>query len=113
MKEIEVGEVQDYFAHISVVAIRIVKGTLNVGDTVHFKGHTTDFTQTVDSMQIEHEQVTKAEIGDSVGIKVKDRVRHSDKVYKEKPHFLLFPYGFKFNPFPFDDLSAFYQPHYS
>jgi len=82
MKEIEIGEVQDYFAHIGVVAIKILKGTLNVGDTIHFKGHTTDFTQTVESMQIEHENVAKAGIGDSVGIKVQDRVRRSDKVYK-------------------------------
>ncbi|HID92609.1 MAG TPA: hypothetical protein EYP60_00805 [bacterium (Candidatus Stahlbacteria)] len=82
MKEIEIGEVQDYFARIGVVAIKITKGTLNVGDTIHFKGHTTDFTQKVESMEIEHEKVDKAEIGDSVGIKVKDRVRRNDKVYK-------------------------------
>ena len=82
MEEKEVGMVADYFAHIGVVAVDITKGELQVGDTLHFKGHTTDFTQTIQSMQIEHEQVDKAKVGDSVGIKVKERVRKHDTVYK-------------------------------
>lgn len=82
MEEKEVGTVSDYFAHIGVVAVEISKGELQVGDTLHFKGHTTDFTETIQSMQIEHEQVDKAKVGDSIGIKVKERVRKHDSVYK-------------------------------
>jgi translation elongation factor EF-1alpha len=81
MPEEEVGKISDYFAKIGVAAIELT-GTLSVGDTIHIKGHTTDFTQNVDSIQIEHQQVEKANPGDSVGIKVKDRVRDNDIVYK-------------------------------
>ncbi|KPL01559.1 MAG: translation elongation factor-like protein [candidate division Zixibacteria bacterium SM23_73_2] len=81
MPEEEVGKISDYFAKIGVAAIELT-GTLSVGDTIHIKGHTTDFTQNVDSIQIEHQQVEKANPGDSIGIKVKDRVRDNDIVYK-------------------------------
>lgn len=81
MPEEEVGKVADFFAKIGVAAIDLT-GTLSVGDTIHIKGHTTDFTQTVDSIQIEHENVQKAGPGDSIGIKAKDRVRDHDIVYK-------------------------------
>ena len=79
--EEEIGRVRDYFAHISVVGIEIT-GKLKVGDTIHIHGHTTDITQVVDSMQIEHENVQEAGPGDSVGIKVVDRCRGGDHVYK-------------------------------
>lgn len=82
MEEKEVGRVTGYFAKIGVAAIEITNGTINVGDVLHFKGHTTDFQQEVESMQIEHEPVQTATVGDSVGIKVKERVRKHDKVYK-------------------------------
>ncbi|HEX7402044.1 MAG TPA: hypothetical protein VF369_07680 [candidate division Zixibacteria bacterium] len=82
MPEEEVGKISDYFKKIGVAAIEITKGSLSVGDTIHIKGHTTDFTQTVDSMQIEHQVVPTAKAGDSIGIKVKDAVRDSDIVYK-------------------------------
>ncbi|MDD4857101.1 MAG: translation elongation factor-like protein [Candidatus Krumholzibacteria bacterium] len=82
MKEIEVGVVQDYFAKIGVAALEITTGGLKVGEEIHFKGHTTDFKQRVDSLQIEHAQVNEVGIGASVGTKVKDRVRSGDKVYK-------------------------------
>ncbi len=82
MKEIKVGRVADYFKKIGVVAIEITAGEIRVGDTLHFIGHTTDFTQKIDSMQIEHNTVDKAGAGDSVGIKVKERVRTHDHVYK-------------------------------
>lgn len=82
MKEIEIGEVDDYFANIGVVAITVTAEGISVGDTLHFKGHTTDFTQKIDSMQIEHDSVDEAPPGSEVGIKVKDRVRTTDKVYK-------------------------------
>lgn len=82
MKQIEVGRVADYFKKIGVLAIEITAGEISVGDTLHFKGQTTDFTQKVDSMQIEHDNVNKAGVGMSVGIKVKERVRIHDHVYK-------------------------------
>ncbi len=80
--EKEIGKVEDYFAHIGVVAIRITNGVLKIGDTIYIKGVTTDFTQVVESMEIEHKKVEEAKIGDSVGIKVKERVRRHDRIYK-------------------------------
>ncbi|HEX9913084.1 MAG TPA: EF-Tu/IF-2/RF-3 family GTPase [candidate division Zixibacteria bacterium] len=85
MPEEEIGKIADYFAKISVAAIDITKGTLKVGDTIHIKGHTTDFEQTVDSIQIEHQSVPEAKPGDSIGIKVTDKVRDHDIVYKVLP----------------------------
>ena len=82
MKEIEVGVVQDYFAKIGVAALGITAHEIKVGDEVHFKGHTTDFSQIIDSLQIEHAQVNEAGAGASVGTKVKDRVRAGDKIFK-------------------------------
>lgn len=82
MKEIEVGKVTDYFAHIGVVAIDVTAEGIKVGDTLHFKGHTTDFTQQITSMQVDHKAVEEAPVGSDVGIKVKDRVRSHDHVYK-------------------------------
>lgn len=82
MPEEEVGRISDYFKKIGVAAIEITKGSLSVGDTIHIHGHTTDFNQAVDSMQVEHLSVSAAKAGDSIGIKVKDVVRHGDIVYK-------------------------------
>jgi translation elongation factor EF-1alpha len=81
MEEQEVGRVADYFAKIGVAGIEIT-GQLAVGDTIRIKGHTTDFQQTVDSMQMEHASVQEAKPGDSVGIKVKDRCRAHDRIFK-------------------------------
>ncbi len=75
------GAVEDYFSHVGVVALTIKSG-LNVGDTIRVKGHTTDLTQKVDSMQIDHVAVTTAKKGDGVGIHVSDKCRKGDKVYK-------------------------------
>jgi hypothetical protein len=82
MKEIEVGVVQDYFAKIGVAALQVTAHGIKVGDEIHFKGHTTDFNQRVDSLQIEHAQVNEAGPGASVGTRVKDRVRAGDAVFK-------------------------------
>lgn len=82
MKEIEVGKVADYFVKIGVVAIEITAEGIKIGDTLHFHGHTTDFTQKITSMQVEHQDVEEAPAGSNVGIKVGDRVRSHDKVYK-------------------------------
>jgi putative protease len=82
MSEVEIGRVEDYFAHIGVVAIEVTKVGIKLGDTLHFKGHTTDFTEKVTSMQVEHKSVEEAPPGSDVGIKVKERVRTHDHVYK-------------------------------
>jgi len=82
MPEEEIGKISDYFRKIGVAAIEITQGTLSVGDTIRIKGHTTDFTQVVESMQVEHQNVQTAKAGDSIGIKVKDHVRDHDEVYK-------------------------------
>ena len=84
MPEEKVGVVKDYFAKISVAGIDVT-GKLKVGDTIHVKGHTSDFEQVVDSMQIEHEQVEEAKAGDAIGIKVSERCRGGDAVYKVTP----------------------------
>ncbi len=81
MEEKEVGIVTHYFSKIGVAAVEL-KDKLKVGDTIHIRGHTTDFTQEVSSMQIEHETVSEAGTGQSVGIKVKEKVREHDVVYK-------------------------------
>ncbi len=80
--EEKVGEVVKYFAKIGVAAIKITKGSIKVGDSLHFQGSTTDFVQKVESMQIEHQNVETASEGDLVGIKVSERVRPSDLVYR-------------------------------
>jgi translation initiation factor IF-2 len=81
MAEKEVGRVMDFFARPVVAGIDVT-GTLKVGDMIHIKGHTTDIEMEVASMQIDNNNVTEAKKGDSVGIKVPDRVRAGDIVYK-------------------------------
>ena len=80
-KEKEIGKVVQFYDNIKVIAMDL-KAPLEIGDKIHIKGATTDFTQKVSSIQIEHEKVEKAKKGDSVGIKVKDKARPNDKVYK-------------------------------
>jgi len=80
-EEKPVGEVTHYFGHIGVMAVQLAD-SLAVGDRVHVRGHTTDFSLVVDSMQIEHEQVMKAGPGDSVGIRVREKARPGDRVYR-------------------------------
>ncbi|MFC1497969.1 EF-Tu/IF-2/RF-3 family GTPase [Verrucomicrobiota bacterium] len=82
MPEQEIGKIEHFFDQINVAALTITKGKLSVGDTIHIKGHTTDVTTTIESMQIEHGKVDKVKKGDSVGIKVPDKVREHDKVFK-------------------------------
>ena len=83
MEEKEIGTVTDYFAKISVAAIKLT-GTLKTGDKIHMKGATTDFKQTVKSMQINKKSVEKANKGKEIGIKTKDRVRKNDKIFLVK-----------------------------
>jgi len=81
MPEEEVGTVSDFFARPVVAGIDLT-GTLKVGDTIHIKGHTTDMEFVVNSMQINNVNVQEAKAGDSIGIKVTDRVRRGDTIYK-------------------------------
>ncbi|HUU64542.1 MAG TPA: EF-Tu/IF-2/RF-3 family GTPase [Dehalococcoidales bacterium] len=81
MPEKEVGKVSDFFAHPVVAGIELT-GTLKVGDQIHIKGHTTDLECTVSSMQINNVDVNEAKAGDAIGVKVTDRVRRGDIVYK-------------------------------
>jgi len=81
MEEVAIGTVEKYFGKIGVAAIRIANGEMKVGDKIHIKGHSTDFEQTVDSMQVEHASVQTAGPGTEVGIKVKERVHENDRVF--------------------------------
>ena len=82
MPEEKVGKIVKFFAKPSVAAIEITDGTLEVGDKIKIKGHTTDFEDTVTSMQEENQSIEKASPGQMIGIKVKERVREHDIVYK-------------------------------
>ncbi len=81
MPEEVIGKVSDFFAHPVVAGIELT-GTLKVGDTIHIKGHTSDMEFTVNSMQIDNVDVDEAKAGDSIGVKVSERVRRGDIVYK-------------------------------
>jgi translation elongation factor EF-1alpha len=82
MIEEQVGEVVKFFAKPSVAAIKVIGGVIAVGDRIKFKGHTTDFEDTISSMQIENKSVEKAAAGDLIGIQVKEKVREGDAVFK-------------------------------
>lgn len=81
MQEKEIGTITHYFGHVSVGIIKL-SDSIKIGEKVRIKGHTTDITQDIDSMQIEHVVVSEAKSGDSVGIKVSTKVHPNDKVYK-------------------------------
>ena len=81
MPEEVIGKVSDFFAHPVVAGIELT-GTLKVGDTIHIKGHTSDMEIAVNSMQIDNVNVNEAKAGDSIGVKVSERVRRGDIVYK-------------------------------
>ena len=81
MAEKEIGEIFSYYSNIGVAAVKLT-GALKKGDKIRIKGHTTNFEQIANSMQIEHKKVDSAKKGDDLGIKVDDRVRPGDKIYK-------------------------------
>ena len=81
MPEVEIGKVSDFFSRPVVAGITLT-GTLKVGDKIHIKGHTTDLELTVSSMQVNNMNVSEAKSGDGIGIKVADRVRPGDTVYR-------------------------------
>ena len=85
MPESQVGRVTDYFRKVGVAGIKVTADELKVGDTIHIVGHTTDLTHTIESMQIQNEDVERATKGDDVGIKIPDRVRKHDIVYLVAP----------------------------
>jgi translation elongation factor EF-1alpha len=82
MTEEQVGIVVKFFPKPSVAAVEVTAGSIRKGDTLHYKGHTTDFTEAVASMELDNRPIEEAKAGDMIGVKVKDRVRESDKVYK-------------------------------
>lgn len=79
-----IGVVTHYYNHLSVAILKIEKGTLRVGDMIHIKGHTSDFAQPVESMEIDHVHVNEARPGQSFGVRVRDHAREHDVVYKAK-----------------------------
>lgn len=79
--EQEIGSVIHYYNKISVAVIRLTSGGLKVGDTIHIQGNSTDFIQEVESMQIEHQGVSKAKKADEFGLKVDKSVHEGDRVY--------------------------------
>ena len=79
--EKKVGEVTHYWGRIGVAGIKL-SGTLSAGDTIRIRGATTDFTEEVGSMQIEHENIVTAKKGQEIGLRVKEKVRRGDTVYK-------------------------------
>lgn len=81
MQEKEIGKITHYYGHMSVGIIEL-SDSLKVGDTVHIKGHSEDFTQAVDSIQIEHASVLEAKTGDTVGIKLTQKSHPGDRVLK-------------------------------
>jgi len=82
MAEEEVGVIVKFFAKPSVAALKITKGSIKKGDILKYKGHTTDFTEEVKSMEIDNQPVDEAKVGDMIGVKVEGRVREKDIVYK-------------------------------
>lgn len=78
----EIGKVTHFFEKASVAVVEL-SGSLKVGDSINIKGNTTDFEQKVESMQIEHKNIKEAKAKQSIGLKVKERVRQNDKVFKD------------------------------
>ena len=82
MPEEKVGVIVKFFAKPSVAAIELNSGSIKKGDLLRYKGHTTDFTDTILSMEVDNQPIEEAKAGDLVGIKVTERVRENDSVYK-------------------------------
>ena len=82
MAEVEIGKVTHYFSKIGVMAFTVAQDKLCVGDTIHVKGHTSDFTQKIDSMQVDNQPVPEAAAGKTIGLRVKEHAREHDLVYK-------------------------------
>lgn len=85
MSEQLIGAVSHYWGKIGVAGVDITDGELAVGDEIRIRGATTDFTQIVESMQIDMQNIEKAQKGDSIGLKVDRKARDGDEVYKVAP----------------------------
>lgn len=85
MAEQLIGKVTHYFSKAKVAAIEITNGQLDVGDTIRILGHTSDFTQTIESMQVDRAPVTSAKVGDQIGVQVAEHAREHDQVYRVTP----------------------------
>ena len=82
MAEDLIGSVTHFFKGPSVAVVKMTEGEVAVGDEIHFVGHTTDFTERVTSMEVDHKKVERAGVGDEIAIQVVDRARPHDQVYK-------------------------------
>lgn len=82
MTEEQVGVVVKFFSKPSVAALEITSGSIKVGDLLHYKGHTTDFTETVNRIEVDNQPIEEARTGQLIGIKTQERVREKDKVFK-------------------------------
>ena len=85
MPEQLIGTVVHYFKGPSVAVVRLTEGELAVGDQVRFRGHTTDLTEQIASMEVNHQKVERARAGEEVAIQVTDRTRQHDQVFKVTP----------------------------
>ena len=79
--ELKIGVVTHYYSHLNVAVVSVTDRPLQVGDRIHIKGHTSDFHQTVESIEVEHESRPRAEVGQAVGLRVTDHAREHDVVY--------------------------------
>ena len=77
----KIGEVTHYFPHVKAAAVKLLKSGLKIGDEIYIKGHTTDFKEKVQSIQLDHEPIAQAKKGQEIGLMVKSRVRIGDRVY--------------------------------
>jgi Elongation factor Tu domain 2 len=80
-----IGVVTHYYSHLSVATLRLQSGTLRVGDVIHIRGHTTDFSQRVESLEVNHAPATEVGPNDDFGLKVVQHAREHDVVYKVRP----------------------------
>jgi putative protease len=82
MQEKEIGYISNFYKKISVAAVEMTDGPVSINDNLHIKGNVTDLELKAESMEIEHKPVTEVNRGDSIGLKVSEKVRRKDKVYK-------------------------------
>jgi putative protease len=82
MAEEQVAVIVKFFAKPGVAALQVTGGGIKKGDMLRYEGHTTDFTEEVTSLEIDNQPVEEAKAGDLIGVKVKERVRENDKVYR-------------------------------
>ncbi len=80
-----IGRVAHYYSHLGVAVVEVTGAPLRVGDRIHIKGHTTDFTQTAESMEVEHNRVDVVNPGQSCGLRVVNHAREHDVVYRAAP----------------------------